>query len=75
MFVRPQFRGLGLAKLMLNQLEAYARDHSIFVLRLETGIHQTEAIRLYENMGYQRIPPFGEYVDDPLSRFYAKQIV
>ena len=74
MFVRPQFRGLGLAKLMLNHLEQYTLEHDIHVLRLETGIHQIEAIGLYEAMGYRPIPPFGEYVDDPLSRFYEKRI-
>ena len=74
MFVRPQFRGLGLAKLMLEHLEQYTRDHNITILRLETGIHQKEAIGLYERVGYQSIPPFGEYVDDPLSRFFEKRI-
>ena len=74
MYVRPQFRGLGLAKLMLDHLAAYARQHNIQLLRLETGIHQKEAIALYERMGFQRIPPFGAYKEDPLSRFYEKQI-
>ena len=74
MFVRPQFRGLGLARLMLSHLEEYAREHKIHVLRLETGIHQKEAIRLYEKAGFQSIPPFGEYVEDPLSRFFEKRI-
>ena len=74
MFVRPQFRRLGLAKLMLEHLEQYTRDHNIKVLRLETGIHQKEAIDLYRRVGYQSVPPFGEYVDDPLSRFFEKKI-
>jgi len=74
MFVRSQFRGLGLAKLMLQHLEQYTREHHIHLLRLETGIHQKEAIRLYERMGFQNIAPFGEYIDDPLSRFFEKQI-
>jgi len=74
MFVRPQFRGLGLARLMLNHLESHAREQDIHILRLETGIHQKEAIRLYEKMGYQDIPPFGEYIEDPLSRFFEKRI-
>jgi GNAT superfamily N-acetyltransferase len=74
MFVRPSFRGLGLAKLMLEHLEDYAREHNIPVMRLETGIHQKEAIGLYERMGYVDCPPFGEYVYDPLSRFFEKQI-
>ena len=75
MFVRPQFRGLGLAKAMLEHLEAYSCEHNIPLLRLETGIHQKEAIGLYERMGYKSRPPFGEYIDDPLSRFYEKQLV
>lgn len=74
MFVRQQFRGLGLAKLMLEHLETYSREHNIPLLRLETGIHQKEAIGLYERMGYQSRPPFGEYVDDPLSKFLEKKI-
>src|SRR6266508_3034301 len=74
MYVRPQFRGLGLAKLMLNHLAAYAKDQQVYLLRLETGIHQKEAITLYERIGFQRIPPFGMYQEDPLSRFYEKQI-
>jgi putative acetyltransferase len=74
MYVRPQFRGLGLSKLMLNHLADYARSHGIGILRLETGIYQQAAIRLYERVGFQRTPPFGEYREDPLSRFYEKRI-
>ena len=74
MYVRPQFRGLGLAKLMLDHLETYARERGVGLLRLETGIYQSEAIGLYERMGFRSIPPFGEYREDPLSRFYEKQI-
>ena len=75
MYVRPQFRGLGLAKLMLNHLATYARERSVGLLRLETGIHQAEAVGLYERMGFRRIPPFGAYQEDPLSLFYEKQII
>ena len=74
MYVRPPFRGLGLAKLLLNHLSAYAREHGVGILRLETGIHQREAIGLYERMGFRPIPPFGAYQPDALSRFYEKHI-
>src|SRR5919106_3477365 len=40
MYVRPQFRGLGFAKLMLDHLAEYARNHGVAILRLETGIAQ-----------------------------------
>jgi len=74
MYVRPQWRGLGLAKQLLERLEDYARGQQIGLLRLETGIHQHAAIRLYERMGYQPIPPFGAYREDPNSLFFEKQI-
>jgi putative acetyltransferase len=74
MYIRPQYRGLGLAKLMLIHLESHARENGARLLRLETGIHQAEAIHLYERMGFRRTGPFGTYQDDPLSRYYEKQI-
>ena len=74
MYLRPQFRGLGFAKLMLNHLAEYAGSEGIATLRLETGIHQHAAIALYEQMGFQQIPPFGGYKFDPLSRCYEKRI-
>ncbi len=74
MFVRPQFRGLGLAQLMLDHLAAYCQQHGANVLRLETGIYQTEAIRLYERYGFVRIPPFGDYFEDPVSLCYEKRL-
>jgi ribosomal protein S18 acetylase RimI-like enzyme len=74
MYVRPRFRGLGLAKLILQQLTDHAVSRGVPVLRLETGVRQQEAIGLYEQMGFQSIPPFGDYWDDPLSRFYEKRV-
>jgi putative acetyltransferase len=74
MYVRPVYRGLGLGKAMLNHLAEYARERQVSVLRLETGIYQTEAIGLYEAFGFQRRPPFGEYKDDPLSVYYEKTV-
>ena len=74
MYVRPTYRGFGLGKAMLNRLAEYARAQRVSVLRLETGIYQTEAIGLYEQFGFRRRPPFGEYTDDPLSVYYEKFI-
>jgi putative acetyltransferase len=74
MYVRPQFRGAGFGKMMLNHLADYARGHGVGMLRLETGVHQLEAIGLYERTGFHRIPPFGAYIDDPLSAFYEKPL-
>jgi len=74
MYVRPSHRGRGLAKQMLEELAAHAARHGIGVLRLETGVAQTEAIGLYERSGFHEIPPFGEYKLDPHSVFYEKRV-
>lgn len=74
MYVRPQFRGLGLGKLLLEHFAEFARTRGVALLRLETGIHQHAAIKLYERFGFESIAPFGEYQSDPLSRFYEKRI-
>jgi len=74
MYVRQQFRGLKLSRLMLNHLADYALQHRVTTLRLETGIYQTEAIGLYERWGFEQIPPFGDYKEDPLSLCYEKHI-
>ena len=74
MYTRPQFRGAGLAKLLLQHLAEYTQGRGIRLLRLETGIHQEAAIALYEGAGFTRIPPFGAYREDPLSRYYEKEL-
>ena len=75
MYVREGFRGLGLAKQMLTHLEEVATARGATNMRLETGIHQPEAIGLYKKCGYYPIPPFGPYPpDDPLSLCYEKRL-
>jgi GNAT superfamily N-acetyltransferase len=72
MFVRPTFRGRGFAQGILNHLEQYASQNGVSLLRLETGIHQKDAIRLYERFGFRRRGPFGEYKEDPMSVYFEK---
>ena len=74
MYVRPAQRGLGISKRIIEALAAHARAYGIALLRLETGIHQHAAIALYEHFGFQRIPPFGPYWDDPVSLCYELRI-
>ncbi|HCR71695.1 MAG TPA: N-acetyltransferase [Anaerolineae bacterium] len=74
MYVRPEFRGFGLAKLMLEELSKYTKENGIYKLRLETGIHQKDAIALYRGWGFKEIAHFGEYKADPLSLFFEKII-
>jgi GNAT superfamily N-acetyltransferase len=74
MFVRDAWRGRGLGHAMLEHLAKHARANACALLRLETGIHQHEAIRLYERWGFRRIAAFPPYKPDPVSLFYEKRL-
>jgi ribosomal protein S18 acetylase RimI-like enzyme len=74
MYVRPAFRGRRIGRLMLDHLVEHARQHGLTVIRLETGIHQREAIALYEARGFRKIPPFGPYREDPVSLCYELRL-
>ncbi len=74
MYVAPAERGNRIGYRLLNELERLASAAGFKILRLETGIHQAEALNLYEKFGFHRIPPFGEYTDDPLSLCFEKRI-
>ena len=74
MFIRPEQRGRGIGKRVLADLETLAREASLPLLRLETGIHNTDALALYRAAGFVECPPFGDYKPDPLSVFMEKRI-
>ena len=73
MYVDPASRGLGIGKSLLRAIEETAQRESVRTLRLETGIHQPEAIGLYIASGFREVPAFAPYRPDPLSRFFAKE--
>lgn len=74
MFVRPEARGLGVARRMLGSLEAHARILGYSTARLGSGVRQPEALALYESCGYRRIPLFGEYEGAELCVCYEKEL-
>jgi putative acetyltransferase len=73
MFVVPEARGRGIGRAILAALEDALRGR-VTTLRLETGIKQDAALRLYESAGFHRRGPFGSYRDDPLSVFMEKPL-
>jgi len=74
-YVNPKARGLGLAKKLMARLEEEARAAGMKLARLETGIHQPEALGLYYALGYEKRGSFGDYpTDDPNSVFMEKEL-
>lgn len=74
MYVSPASRGGGLGRAILAKIESEAARQGLRMMRLETGIHQAEALALYASAGYADCEPFGEYRHDPLSRFMQKRL-
>ena len=61
MFVKPQIRGKGVGRMILDELEKWAAELNYKHCILETGKRQPGAIKLYENAGYDRIGNYGQY--------------
>jgi putative acetyltransferase len=74
MYVEPGVRGRGVAKEILDHIEAAARVMGTRRLVLETGIYQAEAIGLYRRMGFNPVRCWGEYTDVLTSVCFEKYI-
>ncbi len=74
LYVRPEKRGHGLAKSIIQTLEEAAIASDCSELKLESGPYQPEALALYARCGYERCGCFGGYADDPLSVFMQKKL-
>ncbi len=74
MFVRPRYRGSGVADALLAAVEDAARAQGVARVILQTGHLQPDAVRFYRRSGYHRIPIFPPYEVLPLSHCFAKDL-
>ena len=70
MYVVPEFRGRGVARALLHELEGAARELGYAVARLDTGPKQLRARGLYESEGYAEIPNFNA---NPVASFWGEK--
>lgn len=68
MYVRPDARGRGVGRAILERLQREARDRGAVELVLEMGDDQPDARALYESFGFVPVPCFGEYLATPTSQ-------
>lgn len=61
MYTLPEYRGKGIAKAILTELENWAKEEGYTTSILETGFMQVDAIGLYQKLGYTVIENFGQY--------------
>ncbi|MDT0382172.1 GNAT family N-acetyltransferase [Streptomyces sp. DSM 42041] len=74
MYVVPEARGRGLARLVLAALEDDARAEGRTTMVLVTGTQQPEAVSLYLSSGYKPCAKFGHYRFVDFSLCYAKPL-
>ncbi len=73
-YAAPCARGHGLARQILQALEARARELNLRELKLETGDRQPEALLLFRAFGFQPCGPFGGYPKGATSLFFVKPL-
>jgi hypothetical protein len=61
MFVVKAYRGKGLSKIILTELENWAIESDYKYALLETSIHFAPATALYKKAGYKIIPNYDQY--------------
>ena len=74
MVTEASHRRRGVARSLLQFLESEAQARGCRHFALETGVRQLEALSFYEQQGYVRCAPFGNYVADPHSEFMRKML-
>lgn len=74
MYVAPQLRGHGIAKLILSELEKWGKEEGFLLSKLETGTNQPEAIAVYNRANYKQIPNYPPYTDIPGSICMMKML-
>lgn len=60
MYVDPSFRGLGLGRRILTELERIASERGCRATRLDTSDYLTAAISLYRSAGYREVPAYND---------------
>lgn len=62
MYTLPEYRGKGIASRILSELELWAKEENYKIAVLETGFLQTDAISLYQKLGYVITENYGQYI-------------
>jgi GNAT superfamily N-acetyltransferase len=61
LFVFDRFKGRGYGRALCNALIAQAKDDGFTLMRLDTGYLLTEAIQMYQLLGFRACPAYHDY--------------
>jgi putative acetyltransferase len=74
MYVKPEYRGRGIAATMLIALENWAKDLGYLTLILETMKAKESVISMYKKNGYSIMDNYGQYKNMETSICMSKAI-
>jgi GNAT superfamily N-acetyltransferase len=70
LYVRPAWRGRGIADALLDRLEAYASEYGVRTLYLDSKDDLQAALRFYRRRGYR---PCARYNDNPQATVFLRK--
>ena len=70
LYVRPQFRGRGIAEALLDAMEEYALEKAAEWVYLDSKDDLKDALRIYVRRGYQ---PCERYNDNPQATVFLRK--
>ena len=70
LYVRPEFRGMGVAGELMDTLEAYAAGAGLAWVYLDSKDDLREALRIYVRRGYEAC---GRYNDNPQATVFLRK--
>lgn len=75
-WIDPLFRGNGYATMLMNQLEAKAREYGFSEMRLDTAGFNVAAQGLYRKLGYSVIERYNQttFSNENLRRYYQEKV-
>ena len=77
-FVAPWARGHGLARMLIESAEEFAKEDGFSVINLDIRETLDKAMKLYESMGYQRIgthPYYAKVNGEVLKGYYYTKLI
>lgn len=74
MYVLPAYRGMGIARAILAELETWSHEEGYAACVLETSVKLPAAVQLYTKWGYEQTPNYGQYIGMPDSVCFRKTL-
>ncbi|MEG0366142.1 MAG: GNAT family N-acetyltransferase [Coprobacillus sp.] len=75
MYVKEEYRCLGIASMIISQLENEAIYRNFKISTLQTGKDMQDSISFYKKMGYYLVDNYGVFLDDELCVCMKKDLL